>query len=206
MSKGATQLDKGHVPADAEECRNQFAALAGGKQPVGVIGRDEETALRTVQRLGQRRKAFLEVKIVHHASEIEVAVGIKPLDESFSLVVQVAFNLEFGFLLHAVGKLLAVLQSTTELELNGILGKVGNVGDHPCQGESVPGTFCFVVLSIVKSRVGVEGAATYGIEGDVLSGKFGGGSKHNGGANLFRETNGLFEHLHAAEASTNNRE
>jgi hypothetical protein len=50
----------------------------------------------------------LQVEIVHRARDVEIRVGVEPVDEGRALVAQVAFDLEVS--IESVGKLRAVLQ------------------------------------------------------------------------------------------------
>ena len=55
---------------------------------------------------------FGQVKIVHRAGDVEIAVGIKAVDKAKALVAQIALNLKIGVKAKAFG--IAILQTTTE--------------------------------------------------------------------------------------------
>ncbi len=66
--------------------------------------------------------SFGQVEVVHRPGEVEVAVGIEAFDEPFALVMQVAFDLEFGFASEIVGEAVAALQPPPEFLFEGRFG------------------------------------------------------------------------------------
>ena len=77
---------------------------------------------------------FGEVKIVHRARDVEIAVGIKAVDKAKSLITQIAFNLKIGVKSEAFG--IAVLQAAAKFLGKPCLRKISDVRGHTGNGET----------------------------------------------------------------------
>ena len=84
--------------APAAFSAHQRNAFAGRKQP--VAGERHHTKARLGVGKGIRQRAAKiggEVEIIHRAGNVEIAVGVKPVDKTYPLMSQIAFNLEVSF-------------------------------------------------------------------------------------------------------------
>jgi len=99
--------------ADVGRCGVQrvgdLLVLCGGKQPVAGEGDDAEPCLCSAERFGEYAAIFGgKVEIVHRAGDIEIGVGVEPIDEGDSLMMEIAFDLEVRP--ESEGERVAVLQ------------------------------------------------------------------------------------------------
>src|SRR6267378_805047 len=106
-------LDKADIGGHRIQRMHQGAALRSRKQPIAGEGDDAEAWLRA--REGGRQRPFMlggEVEIIHRPRDVEIGVGVEPVDEGAALMAQIALDLEIG--VETVGNRVAVLQVAAE--------------------------------------------------------------------------------------------
>ena len=74
-----------------------------------------------------------DVEIVHRPGQIEIAVGIEPLDKGRALIAQIAFDLEIR--VERKCRQLAVLHPPSELAMQCGVRKIGDMRGHPRHAE-----------------------------------------------------------------------
>ena len=62
-----------------------------------------------------------EVEIVHRPGQVEIGIGVEPVDEGHALVAQIGLDLEVG--VEAEGRLVAVLQVAAELAVQRVVAE-----------------------------------------------------------------------------------
>ena len=117
VAEDAFEFEVRHVPAGLDESLDDLLALARREQPVRVVRRDEEPGVRPTEGLLQRTVARREIEVVHRPRQVEIAVGVEPLDKSLALVVQIVFDLELSLFGEVVLQMITVLEVTAELAL-----------------------------------------------------------------------------------------
>src|SRR6202158_2071103 len=75
-----------------------------------------------------------DAEISHRPRQIEIAVGIEPLDERRALIAQIAFDLEIR--VERERRQLAVLHPPPELAVQGRIREVGDMRGHPRDAEA----------------------------------------------------------------------
>jgi hypothetical protein len=60
-----------------------------------------------------------EIEIIHRAGDVEIGIGVEPVDEAQALMAQIALDLEVR--IEAEGHLLAVLQLAAELVMQRVV-------------------------------------------------------------------------------------
>src|SRR5579871_4584621 len=78
---GAGQFNERNVPPGGDERIDELATLDGRKQPIGGVRGDEKSGLGARQGPLDRTVAFGEIKIIHGARQVQVAVSVEPLDK-----------------------------------------------------------------------------------------------------------------------------
>src|SRR3546814_11208365 len=74
-----------------------------------------------------------EGEIVHRTGDVEIGIGIEPLDERAALMTEIALDLKLR-LAEVVDQVRAVLQVAAELALQRRLGEIGDMRRHACDG------------------------------------------------------------------------
>ena len=145
------------------------------------------------------------VEVVHHARQVEVAVGVEAVEEALALVLEVALDREVDA--EAAQRLAVVLQPPAELGAHRLLGEVGDVRDPARQREPVVGPHAvLVVVAAVEVLVLHDRRARDGAEGDVLRREPGARADHEPGAELVGVVERPLQHLHAADRAADRRE
>ena len=116
MSPVGLDFRERHPRAAGIECMHDRAGLRGRKQPVAGERHHAEARARAAP--GFRQHSIViggDVKIIHRARQVEIAVGVEALDEGRALMAQIAFHLEVG--IERERRHLAVLQAAAELAM-----------------------------------------------------------------------------------------
>ena len=124
-------LDEADIGGDRVEGMDQGPAFGGRKQPIAGERDDAEAWLGAGER-SRQRSAMLggEVEIIHRPRDVEVGVGVEPVDKRAALMAQIAFDLEIG--VETVGDRVAVLQVAAEFAVQRGLRQIGDVRRHAC--------------------------------------------------------------------------
>jgi hypothetical protein len=102
----------------------------GRIEPVGVEAHQAEARRRAAEGVGEHAAMLLgQVEIVERPGDVEIGIGVEPVDEAQPLVAQIALDLEIG--VEAEGLALAALQLAAELGGEAGLGEIGDVRRHP---------------------------------------------------------------------------
>ena len=75
-----------------------------------------------------------EIEIIHRACDVEIGIGVEPVDKSAALMAQIAFDLEIG--VKPIGDGAAVLQIAAEFAVQRRLRQIGDVRRHARHGEA----------------------------------------------------------------------
>ena len=157
------------------------------------------------QPLDRGRAVAERVEVVHHAREIEIAVGVEAVEEALALVLEVALDREVDA--EAVQRLAVVLQPAPELGAHRLLGEIRDVRDAAGQREALVGAHAvLVVVAAVEVLVLHDGRARDGAEGDVLGGQASARADHEPRAQLIGVIERPLQHLHAADRPADRRE
>ena len=71
-------------------------SAVGYSQSVSKLTRQKRVA-RAAERIGELPAMLLcEIEIIHRAGDVEIGIGVEPVDEAQPLVAQIAFDLEVG--------------------------------------------------------------------------------------------------------------
>ena len=74
----------------------------------------QKRVLRALEGVGEHAAMIRgEIEIIHGARDVEIGVGVEPVDEAQALIAEIALHLEVG--VEAEGDLVAVLQVPAEL-------------------------------------------------------------------------------------------
>src|SRR6266508_3295647 len=91
----------------------------------------------TQNRVGEHTAVICrEIKIVHCAGQVEVGIGIETLDETNALVAQITLHLKVS--VEGERRIVTVLESTTELAVQGRVGEICDVVAHARDSEPPP--------------------------------------------------------------------
>src|SRR3546814_15488889 len=97
MAERAGQFDEARLRAAGVEGMDDQAGLRRGIEPVRVEADEAEARLRRREGPGQAAAMILRyVIIVHGAGDVEIGIGVEPLDEAQPLVAKIGFHLEIG--------------------------------------------------------------------------------------------------------------
>jgi len=108
-----------------------------------------------------------DVEIVHRAGQIEIAVGVEPLDERRALIAQIALDLEIR--IEGESRQVAILHAPAEFPVQRRVRQISDVGGHPRDRESAMRMSALVaVAAAAPVRIGHHGLAAELVEGDVL--------------------------------------
>src|SRR3546814_17771492 len=92
-----------------------FRSLRGREQPVAGEGGEAEAGLHAAERVCEFAVMVgREVEIVHRTGDVEIGIGIEPLDERAALMTEIALDLKLR-LAEVVDQVRAVLQVAAEL-------------------------------------------------------------------------------------------
>ncbi len=126
MALVAFDLDEADVGGHCIERVHDGAALACRVEPVARERHHAEARLGALEGVGQHVAVFRgEVEVIHRAGDVEVAVGVKAIDERRALVAEVAFHLEVGVEREAARG--ALLQVAAELAVQRLFRQVRDV-------------------------------------------------------------------------------
>jgi len=79
------------------QCVGNGFVLRRREQPVAGKGDDAEACLAAAERPGQNPVIVRrEIEIIHRAGDVEVRIGVEPVDEGQPLMAQIAFDLKIG--------------------------------------------------------------------------------------------------------------
>lgn len=198
MAAVALHLDEGDVGGGRVQRLDHRLALGRGEQPVGGEGHDAEAGRRMQEGARQRAAEIRrQVEIVHRPGDIEIGIGVEPVDEGHALVAQVALDLEIG--VEAEGDRLAVLQVAAELAVQRRVGEIGDVGGHARHRQPLGGAHAALEIApAAPVGIGHHRLAADLVEGDVLRGMAGGGGDRHGGEHPLGIAHRPLQHLHAA--------
>ena len=136
--------------------------MSDGEEPVAREADDEEPAGRFVKGLLERAVISDGVIVVHGFSQVEVAVCVEPVDEGLALVFEIGFDGEFRVEIVAV--FVGGLELPAEFFSHSLLGEIGDVAYHSCDGQSAVGSVFVGVLSVGKIGVCQDRISTDGVE------------------------------------------
>ena len=149
--------------------------------------------------------AAREVEIVHRPRDVEVGVGVEPVDEADALVAQVALDLEVG--IEAVGQACAVLQRAAELAVQGGLAEIGDVRRHARHRQAAGRAPAGVqVVAALPVGIGHDRLAADLVEGDVLRRMARRGGDRHGAEHPLGIARRPLQHLHPAHRAADHAE
>lgn len=118
MTEDAVEFQVGDMSARFQHGTDNLATLAGREQPVAAVGRNKKSSIGPTKGFAQLAEPLSQIKVIHGAGQIEIAVRIKSLDKPFALIMQVAFDLEFRLALQVVREMITMLQITTKFSFD----------------------------------------------------------------------------------------
>ena len=168
MPEWRRQLDEARRRTRRVQRLYDAARFARGIQPVGVERHQAESRLRAPEGVGeQAAMLFGQIEIVHRAGDVEVGVGVEPVDEADPLMAQIAFDLEIGIEAEALG--VARLQPSPEFLGQPGFRQIGDVRRHPRHREARGGRIlAFIIVAAAPFGIGHDRLAPDLVEGDVL--------------------------------------
>ncbi|OQC06736.1 MAG: hypothetical protein BWX80_01425 [Candidatus Hydrogenedentes bacterium ADurb.Bin101] len=189
----------GGLAAVPGEGIHHFLGHVGGEQPVRRKRNDQGGRLDTGQGCIQRGVSGGNIEVVHGLGDIQVGIGVEAVHKSLTLVVKIGFHVELA--LEMIPQLVAVAQRAPELAVHGLVGKIGDMGQHTGNGKSLawPGTI--PVGATLECRIRLNGVAADSVKRDLL-GTIGmaGGDKDDGTCRV-RIAGRPFQGLHAAQGT-----
>ena len=202
----ALDLDEADIGGDGVERLDHGAALAGREQPVAGEGEEAESHRRAAEGIGQHAALLRrQVEIIHGPGDVEIGIGVEPVDEARALMAQIAFDLEIG--VEAIGDAVAVLQGAAELAVQRLLREIGDMGRHAGDGEAAGGIAPLQqIIAAAPVGIGHDGLAPDLMEGDVL----GRMARRRGDGHGGEDTLGIggrpLQRLHAAHGAAGDAE
>src|SRR5579862_4481240 len=90
-------LDEADIGGGSVERVHDLAILRGRIEPVARKGDGAEPRLRAAEGVGEHA-AMLggEIEIIASARDVEIGIGVEPLDEADALMAQIVLDLEIG--------------------------------------------------------------------------------------------------------------
>ncbi len=154
MSPVGLDLRERHPCTRGVERMHERARLRCRKQPVAGERHHAKPRLDAAKRLRQHPIVIRgDVEIVHRPRQIQIAVGIEPLDEGRALIAQIAFDLK----VRVEGKCrqIAILHPPTELAMQCRIREVGDMRSHPRHAEAAMRMGALLeVAPVVPIRIG----------------------------------------------------
>ncbi|MNM41450.1 hypothetical protein D3C81_522660 [compost metagenome] len=201
MALRRVDLQVADVLARGHQRVHQFPRTGRGEAPVGgerhhaeFCGGAGEGFRQVIVEIGRR------VEVVQGLGHQQISVGVETPRELFTLITQVAFDLELDAV-EVVIELLA-LQATAEFLAHGIVGQVSDVPDHPCQHQPALGDHAlFLERAAVELGVGEDRLTRHFVEGDVLRRQLRRRGDGQAMADAVRVSDAPLHRLHAAEAA-----
>src|SRR4030042_5586237 len=95
------------------------------------------------------------IKIVGSLCDIEKGVGIKAFYKNFPLITKIALDLKIGIEIER--EIGSILKPPSEFLPHGIIGKIGDVADHPGYCQTEIRLFPIIIVSSVPVRICHDG-------------------------------------------------
>src|SRR4051812_39250795 len=97
MTLVGDNFDKTYVRGDGVQGTHNCAALRRWEQPIGRKRDEAESHRRAFECRRKNPIVFRrEVEVVHGARDVEIGVGVKPVDERVALMAQITLYLKIG--------------------------------------------------------------------------------------------------------------
>ena len=206
MAAIGLDLGERHPRAGGVERMHQRARFRGREQPVGGERHHAEARLDAAKSF--RQHAVMvggDVEIIHRPRQIEIAVGVEPLDKGRALVAQIAFDLEIR--VERERRQLAVLHPPPELAVQRGVRQVGDVCGHPRHAEPAMRMGALLEIApVVPVRIGHHGLAAEFMKRDVLRRVAGAAGDRQRREHALRIGRGPLQRLHAAHRSADHAE
>ncbi len=198
MALVGLDLDEGDRGAAGVERMDDGPRFGGGVKPVRGEGNHAEAGPRASEGAGERAAVILrQIEIIAGAGDIEIGIGVEPVDEGRALMAQIILDLEIG--VEGKGGLGAVLQFAAEFALQRLLRQIGDMGGHARDAEALDRAHAyFEVTPAAPVRIGHDRLAPDLVEGDILRGMARGGGDRHGREHPLGINGGPLQHLHAA--------
>ncbi len=201
----------------ALEGEHDVAVLLGREKPVAGEADHEGVGPHRSERVFQGAAVGAgEVEAVDRAGDVEIGVGVEPVDEALPLVAQVALDLELDvegggggrsrLRTGAPGTGGGADLAAAEFAVHGRVGEVGDVGHHAGDGEAHARAAAGRVVALVPARVLEDGLAADLVEGDGLRALAGGGGHGEDLVAEIRILDGPLERLHAPHGAAEGAE
>ena len=155
------------APAALSACT--MARDSGGrKQPVAGERDHAEPRRRAAEGVGGDAVIVGgEIEIIHRPGEIEIGIGVEPLDEGDALVAQIELHLKIG--VEREGRVVAILKTAAEFAVQRGIGQISDVRAHARDREPAPRIGAFgKIAAAAPFRIGHHRLAADFVEGDVL--------------------------------------
>ena len=108
-----------------------------------------------------------EIEVIAGAGDVEIRVGVEPVDEGRTLIAQIALDLEIG--VEAEGELLAVLQVAAEFAVQRRFLQVSDVRRHPRDRQPALRPLALEqIIAAAPIGIGHDRLAADLVKGDVL--------------------------------------
>ena len=194
MAEIGGQLGVAGAFAGTQKRQHDLAILGGGEKPVAREGDAEGLGLDAGEGLLERTIGGRQVKVVERPGDVEIGIGVEPVDEALGLVPEVAFDFELdikgvgGGRTHrrrsggeaveaglprrgrcgSRGRCGRSGFAPAELQVHALVGQVGDVRHHARDGETDARTAALRVIAAVPLGVLHDGLAADLVEGDGL--------------------------------------
>ena len=206
MALVGDDLGERHARPAGVQRMHDGARVGGREQPVRRERDHAEPRRRPLPGIRQYAAAVLrEIEIVHRAGQIEIRVGVEPLDEADALVAQIALHLEIG--VERERRIVAVLEPAAELAVQRRVRQVRDVRAHAGDREPAPRVGALgEIAPAAPFGIGHHGLAADLVERDVLRRvprRAGDRQRREHALGIAR---GPLQHLHAAHRSAGDRE
>ena len=185
---------------------HQRPRFRGRKQPVRRERHHAEPGLDAAKRLRQHAVMIGgDVEIIHRPRQIEIAVGVEPLDKGRALVAQIAFDLEIG--VERKRRQLAILHPPPELAVQRGVRQIGDMRGHPRHAEPAMRVGALLEIApMVPIRIGHHGLTAEFVKRDVLRRMARAAGNRQSREHPFRIGRRPLQRLHAAHRSADHAE
>lgn len=170
MPPGGGDLAKADVPIKFLQDIHHLPGLIGRIQPVRGERDKQKSGICHGQGFSGRTVgiAQVQIEIICGLCDIEKGVGVEALHELLSLVVQITFDLKFGF--ETEGEPPSMAQFSPELQMHGLVREIGDVPDHAGHGQAQVRPHSVIVVAVPPIGIAHDGLPGHLVEGDGLGG------------------------------------